>query len=67
MINVLPMLRVLLAAAALVALASSCTPPAKCGDLCSANMPCGDVRFTCVQSRCLVDNGDAGPTTCPTM
>lgn len=58
------MLRALLVAAALAVLASACGA-SKCGDLCSASMPCSGVGLTCVQSRCLVDNGDAGPTTCP--
>ena len=59
------MLRALVVA--LAVLASACGPATKCRDLCSANMPCQDTRFVCIQSKCLMDNGDAGPPSCPSM
>ncbi len=35
-----------------------------CQDLCdTASMPCG-APYTCLQSHCVIDHGDAGPPSC---
>ncbi|MBK7857399.1 MAG: hypothetical protein IPJ65_02000 [Archangiaceae bacterium] len=60
------MVRLLMVAAALAALASGCGATTKCGDLCNPNEgnTCG-VGLTCVSpGRCLVVT-DAGPNSCP--